>query len=244
MRPVTRGLSPEADPFDPYERAKRYLIGRLGNYCSYCERRVEANLAVEHVQPKGLAAYSHLETNWTNFLLGCVNCNSTKKNKDVVFADMLMPDRDNTFLAYEYSADGKITVRAGLAPPVAARAQALLTLTGLDRRMYAVHDENGKQIVIDRASKRIETYGCAQRAASRIAADPGNIHLIETTVELAVQMGGFSIWMLAFAHDADMLRRLIDAFPGTRDSGCFDAVTQMPVSPHPDADPLAPGGHI
>lgn len=244
MRPISRRASPRATPFDPYERAKTHLIGRLGSYCSYCERRVEPNLAVEHVQPKGLAIYAHLETAWTNFLLGCVNCNSTKGDKDVVFADILMPDRDNTFIAYEYSVDGKVAVKPGLPAPVAAKAQALLTLTGLDRRMYAVHDENGKQIVIDRASKRIEIFGYAQRAVARIAANPGNLQLVETVVELAVQMGGFSIWMDVFTHDAEMMRRLIDAFPGTRESGCFDPVTQAPVSPHPNSDLLDPGGHV
>jgi hypothetical protein len=57
--------------------------------------------------------------------------------------------------------------------------------------MYAVHDENGKQIVVDRVSKRIETLAYAQRVRVQITANPGNLALVETVVELAVQLGGF-----------------------------------------------------
>lgn len=244
MRPVSRGSSPVPGPYDPYEKAKSHLIGRLGSYCSYCERRVEANLAVEHVQPKNLPSYAHLENEWTNFLLGCVNCNSTKSKKDVVFADILMPDRDNTFNAYEYSVDGKVAVKAGLRSPNRDKAEALLALVGLDRTITTVFDENGKQIVIDRASKRMEIFATAKRAATRITANPGNNDLVDMAIDLAVESGGFSIWMQVFSHNVEMKRRLIDAFPGTRASGCFDPLTQAVISPHPNLDLLMPGGHI
>lgn len=62
MRPVRRGSSPIANDFNRYEDAKTDLISRiskghlkerhLGSYCSYCERRIETNLAVEHIEPK------------------------------------------------------------------------------------------------------------------------------------------------------------------------------------------------
>lgn len=137
MRPVSRGTAPNGGTYSPYRTAFVPLITRIGDYCSYCERRVEVSLAVEHIQPKGLAAYEHLEAVWSNFLLGCTNCNSTKGDQDVVFADILMPDRDNTFMAYEYEADGSLTVAAGLAPPLDAQAKELLRLTGLDRTVAA-----------------------------------------------------------------------------------------------------------
>jgi len=69
MRPVRRGGSPQPDDFDPYTDAKPDLISRLGGYCSYCERRIAANLAVEHIQPKKLPAYQDLEGRWENFCL-------------------------------------------------------------------------------------------------------------------------------------------------------------------------------
>src|SRR5271157_6059904 len=109
MRPVLRGNSPQAADYDNYRDAFGELAGRIGMFCSYCERRIATQLAVEHIQPKGLPAYAHLQ--------GCVNCNSTKKDKDVVLAEVLLPDRDNTAAAYEYTMDGHITVPAPLAEP-------------------------------------------------------------------------------------------------------------------------------
>ncbi len=57
MRPIVKGANPTDENgveiiFTKYARARRYLIDRIGEYCSYCERKIEANLAVEHVQPK------------------------------------------------------------------------------------------------------------------------------------------------------------------------------------------------
>lgn len=244
MRPVQRGPSPQADPFDPYETAKEPLLARLGLYCSYCERRINTNLAVEHIQPKGLAAYAHLETSWTNFLLACVNCNSTKGHQDVDPADVLLPDRDNTFMAYEYTIDGKVGVRNGLNVQLANQARALLALTGLDRDVYQVVDENGKQIVVDRVSKRIESMAIALDQAADIAADPDNLALRRATARMAFCDGSFSVWMTAFAHDGDMQERFIEIFPGTRESGCFGPNGHAGVSPCPNPDGLVPGGRI
>ena len=114
MRPVLRGNSPQATEYDSYRDAFGELTARIGMFCSYCERRIATQLAVEHIQPKGLPDYAHLRGRWENFLLGCVNCNSTKGDKDVVLANVLLPDRDNTAAAYEYTMDGKITIPAGL----------------------------------------------------------------------------------------------------------------------------------
>jgi len=58
MRPVHRDESPQADDFDPYRTALAELPSRLGMYCSFCERRIVTQLAVEHIQPKGLPVYA------------------------------------------------------------------------------------------------------------------------------------------------------------------------------------------
>ncbi|MDT8872971.1 HNH endonuclease [Komagataeibacter rhaeticus] len=150
------------------------MLGRLGLYCSYCERRIKTNLAVEHIQPKGVPATAYLETEWTNFLLACVNCNSTKGHKPANPADILLPDRDNTFLAYEYTIDGLVQVQSGITGPTATKAEALLTLTGLNKDGYECLDENGKQIVVDRVSGRIESMAMALEQAQEIANDPTN----------------------------------------------------------------------
>ena len=88
MRPVDKGAAPAV--YAKYQDAGPDLQARLGDYCSYCERQIETNLAVEHIQPK-----SHvpaLRTDWTNFLLGCVNCNSSKGNTPINLRDYFWPD--------------------------------------------------------------------------------------------------------------------------------------------------------
>jgi hypothetical protein len=49
--------------------------------------------------------------------------------------------------------------------------------------------------------------------------------------------------MTVFHDDADMLNRLIDAFSGTRNKGCFDALGNT-ISPAPNPDLLPDGGKI
>lgn len=241
MRPIRRGASPQAHDFADYTAAKPNLVSRLGLYCSYCERRVATNLAVEHIQPKDLPAYAALIGRWENFLLGCVNCNSTKKDKDVVLAEVLLPDRDNTAAAFEYSADGTVKSLPGLPAATKARADRLLALVGLDKPSTDYADENGKQVALDRVSQRLEVWGVASDAKADVDAAPANAALRQATVRTAKGYGFFSIWMAVFAGDADMRDRLIDAFAGTRGSGCFAAMTTALVTPAPNPDGLADG---
>jgi uncharacterized protein (TIGR02646 family) len=244
MRPVRRGASPQATDFSDYTDAKPFLVSRLGHFCSYCERRVATNLAVEHIQPKGLPAYAALSGRWENFLLGCVNCNSTKGDKDVVFIDVLMPDRDNTATAFDYLADGTIKTSALLSPALQAVADALLTLVGLDKPIAVYIDENGKQVALDRVAQRLEVWGIAQEALRDVVANPGVEAVRRLAVSSALGHGFFSIWMTVFAADADMRNRFIDAFAGTRQSGCFvpGSAAISPLAPNPDG--LANGGKL
>lgn len=57
-----------------YRAAKEHLVNMLGEYCSYCEKR--GDLDVEHRLPKGIYPYGFVL--WSNFLLGCTSCNSSK----------------------------------------------------------------------------------------------------------------------------------------------------------------------
>ncbi|MDP3223188.1 MAG: HNH endonuclease [Rubrivivax sp.] len=244
MRPVQRGASPQANDFSDYVDAKPFLVSRLGPYCSYCDRRVSTNLAVEHIQPKGLPAYAALTGRWTNFLLGCVNCNSTKKDKHVALSDFFLPDRDNTFAAFNYRADGGIEVSGGVALAQHALATGLLSLVGLDKPISIAVDENGKQVALDRVSQRMEVWGIATEAKSDVDANPGNDAVRRGAVRTATAEGFFSIWMIVFDGDVDMRNRLIDAFSGTRGSGCFDAVTAISHCPAPNPDLLANGSKL
>lgn len=245
MRPIRRNISPQSQDFKPYDNAQPYLISRLGPYCSYCERRVVTNLAVEHIQPKALIAYAHLKSRWENFLLACVNCNSTKKNKDVLLTDVLLPDRDNTFVAYTYTQDGQVQPsNLAISNGLEQMAITTLTLTGLDKKINSVMDENGKQVAIDRVSQRLEAWAVAEVAKIDVDNNPNNNAVKRLTVELALANGFFSIWMTVFQSDADMRCRLINAFSGTNESGCFDVVTGEDIFPSPNLDRLPYGGKI
>jgi hypothetical protein len=244
MRPVKRGINPINKIFSKYEDAKPDLISRIGCYCSFCERRIPTNLAVEHIQAKTLPQYRHLKETWTNFLLACVNCNSTKGKKDVILSNYLLPDRDNTFAAFSYIADGRIEPsNLAISKGLIQLAQDTLSLTGLDKKISVALDENGKEIAIDRVAQRKEAWLTAQRAKGHITKQPDNSLLKEQVIETAKQCGFFSIWMKVFEDNADVRNRLIDAFLGTRGSGCFDISGNI-VTPAPNPDQLPNGGKI
>lgn len=244
MRPIRRGASPRQGDFSHYRDALPDLVSRLGMYCSYCERYIPTQLAVEHIQPKGLPAYQPLQGRWENFPLACVNCNSTKKDKPVSLSDVLLPDRDSTLAAYLYSADGEIQVSSQLNPHAQQLAQATLALVGLDQRGLAIADANGRLIALDRIKQRMLAWLKADRAKQLFALQPDNAAVAEMVVHLAQATGFFSIWMEVFRAEPEMRRRLVDAFPGTRESGCFDPQTSKPIQPAPNPDHLPHGGKV
>lgn len=245
MRPIRRGTSPQTADFDDYEKAKPVLVSRLGGFCSYCERPIKTNLAVEHVQPKkGPYGYPLLMGRWSNFLLACVNCNSTKKDKQVVLDNLLLPDRDNTFLAFRYLANGKIQLSPQLNSTQNGMAADLLSLVGLDKAINRVTDENGRQVSIDRVSQRMEAWGKAELSKQNLQIAPGVDVLRDQIVMTATSVGFFSIWMTVFESDTDMKVRFIKAFKGTENSGCFDLNTGVTITPAPNPDGLASGSKV
>lgn len=243
MRPVRKGISPTGNvDFDDYKKAFPHLVGRIGSYCSYCERRIATNLAVEHIQPKdGQHGHPGLVGTWSNFLLACVNCNSTKGAKEVILSNLLLPDRDNTFYAYAYSADGKVAPAAQLSPAQQAIAQETLSLTGLDKKVSQIIDENGRVVALDRESQRMQVWGQAQTALVDVTSTPNNERLKHWIIEAAKATGFFSIWITVFAGNNDMCLRFITAFEGTGESGCFDAAG-ISVAPSLNPDGWQDGG--
>jgi hypothetical protein len=200
MRPVERGEAPAT--FTDYKQAAPYLKERLGRYCSYCERWIPVNLAVEHVSPKSKNPAHQLA--WTNFLVACGNCNSTKGDE---VADGLWPDQHDTFHALVYRESGAIKP----ANPDDARAAALLHLVGLDKTPDSISAGD------HRFDDRYEAWGKAQRAKQLIAKTPLAItpHARASAIDTVTGHGHWSIWMTVFADDPDMQQRLIAAFPGT-----------------------------
>lgn len=254
MRPFLRGACPIVGDYADYTEARTELISRIGSgwyqglhvksYCSYCERPISTMLAVEHIEPKdGPYGKPLLIGAWKNFLLACVNCNSTKKDKYVDLADMFLPDRDNTLLAFEYLKDGNVVPGGGLVGDAREMANRTLKLVGLDKAMRRTLDSSGRIIAEDRASQRMSVWGMAELFLQDYEADPANAVLQTHIVCNAVSNGFFSIWMAAFFEHPVMRQRFIDAFSGTAGSMCFDAVAAA-VSPCPNIDGLPHGGKL
>lgn len=216
MRSINRGPWPTGNdgfriPFPNYRRAKTPLTERIGEYCSYCERR--GDLHVEHVVPKSVpkSDQEQLETEWSNFLLGCANCNSRKSNKNKSREGYLWPDLDDTFRAFAYRSGGRVTVSANLAGDEHRRASALFDLVGLGEA--GTHTD-------PRRHKRRQAWDQAVNVRGLISNDNSRV----LAVKLALETGFFSVWMAVFHDDEDMRRRLIAAFPGTRAESARSAI--------------------
>jgi uncharacterized protein (TIGR02646 family) len=215
MRPVDKGTAPVA-LYAKYEDAAPDLVARLGRYCSYCERQIETHLAVEHVQPKSLVR--SLRTVWSNFLLGCVNCNSCKGTTAITLGDYFWPDTDNTLRAFEYVSGGLIKAHSSLNETDQVKAVASIGLTGLDRFPGSPAGDPTKADL--RWQRRREAWNLANKCVDRLNSN-NTIEVRELIVETAIGRGMFSIWWTVFAGDADMRRRLREAFIGT-DAGSFN----------------------
>jgi uncharacterized protein (TIGR02646 family) len=223
MRPVDKGTAPAAT-YANYAAALPDLEQRLGRYCSYCERYIATNLAVEHVQAKSLVPA--LALTWSNFLLACVNCNSCKGDTPVTVADYLWPDCDNTLRAFEYRTGGVVATHSALAAPVRAKAQASAALVGLDRVPGAATPPTQSDL---RWLKRFETWRKANDALRRLSQND-TVELREQIVDTAIATGLFSIWWTVFAADGNMRSRLRAAFVGTC-SNSFDANENLQARP-------------
>ena len=219
MRPVVRGNCPTDDRgndlvFNHYTKARGLLIGRIGEYCSYCEMHLDASLAVEHVKPK--KHNPDEELHWGNFLLSCQNCNSTKGQKNVELSDYLWPDMDNTFYALQYTEGGLISPSPGLDhnPALKRKAANTIQLTGLDKQ-----PDHNPAATDRRWINRREAWDIAVESKRDLASND-TPEMRRQIIRSATARGYWSVWMTVFEDDTDMRQRLLQAFPGTC-SGCF-----------------------
>jgi hypothetical protein len=199
MRPIDKGTAPTS--YTRYQDAGPDLQARIGDYCCYCERHIETNLAVEHVQPKDLVPV--LATNWSNFLL----------------SDYFWPDIDNTLKAFDYIQGGVVVPKPALAPALLQKAYATIRLTGLD--CYPGNPGREPTSADKRWLTRLKAWQLAERYRS-VLLQEDTATIRELIVDLALSCGEFSIWWTVFSGDIDMRRRLREAFVGTH-SASFDA---------------------
>ena len=214
VRPIDKGAPPEA--MSSYQDAGPHLVNRLGRYCSYCERLIETHLAVEHVQPKALEP--ELATEWSNLLLACVNCNSTKGSQPVKLDDFFWPDCDNTLRAVRHRDGGLVEASPDLNARDRERAERTIALTGLDR--YPGHTGREPSRRDERWQRRQQVWQFAKRKRAQLEGQD-TVTVRELIVENAIPRGMFSIWWTVFEGDVDMRRRLREAFIGTA-SNCFN----------------------
>jgi len=221
MRPVDRGSIPLDDSgqpkeFSKYKYAKQDLLNRIGNYCSYCEVRVNVCPAVEHIMPK--VHNPDLELQWSNFLVACTNCNSIKgiNPKDGNLDDYYWPDKDNTVRAIEYREGGTVRVNPSLSPEQRTKAEATIGLTGLDRKPVVEDPAASDQ----RWKHRYDVWGIAEDFLQELQTEDRPA-LRRAIIGLAQANGFWSVWMTVFRDYPDMRRRFIGAFPGTSQE-CFD----------------------
>ncbi|HHR6077859.1 TPA: HNH endonuclease [Providencia alcalifaciens] len=244
MRPIRRNNSPIQGNFAKYEDAKNDLVSRLGFYCSYCERRINTLLAIEHIEPKdGAFGKPHLQCVWTNFLLSCQNCNSCKGAKEVIIQNILLPDRDNTYYAYVYKDDGVIEVRSSLPNATKLKAKNTLMLVGLDKAQTRSLDENKQQVALDRISQRMQVIASAKETLLLYEETPIP-NMLKMVIKQASAEGFFSIWMSVFDAHPIVKIELIRTFNGVEDSGCFDMSKASTITPSPNPDCLPFGGKI
>lgn len=217
MRPIERGpwpLDKDGAPktFGQYSLARKDLIERMGQYCSYCGVRLNTSLAVEHVKPKALVP--ELKLSWDNFLLACTNCNSIKGDRSIDIDDYFWPDIHNTILPYVYLEDGKIELAANLHVDLIPKSQAMLDLVGLQKY------PNNASVSDRRWLNRKEAYEKAliskdNYEASKSHGDETRVLMLQMIGILAHATGFFSIWYAVFKGEDDVIKVLIDAFPGT-----------------------------
>lgn len=146
-----------------------------------------------------------------------------------------LPDRDNTFAAFDYWRDGTIHECPG-----DAVGKRTLDLTGLNNPIREVFDENKARVAMDRVADRMTVWGIALDSKEDLETNPTD-HLRRQIIRTATFAGFFSIWMTVFESDAQMRQLVIDGFgkgfeycgfAGTA-KDCFDNQT-LPVSPRPD----------
>lgn len=219
MRPVLKNVDPNLTVTE-YSEYRSHLTSNLGYYCSYCERRLEHGIEIEHIRPKTL--YEDLELKWENLLIACRNCNAIKGHKDVILDEFIWPHLDNTAMAYQYSTGGIVRVSTNLNDTQKEKAKKLMDLVGLDRVPSLDISKNPEERD-NRWKFRMTAWDKAEELKRDLMSfDTPTMR--KYIIEIAVKTGYFSVWMSVFQSDLKMKKDLIAAFIGT-DINCYDPAT-------------------
>lgn len=234
MRPVHRGDWPKDGAgaevtFADYGHARPHLIARLGDYCSFCEVQLSSP-DVEHIRHK--KGNPDLEREWSNLLLACRSCNSTKSTQVTTAADVearLWPHLDRTFEAYVYEAGGVVRLATQEDPLLAQRAHLTAEMVGLLK--LPGHGLTREQVLRD-SDRRYRLRSQAWEEAIQARADLDKEDSVSNRRLILISAGarGFwSVWLTVFRDDAQMVADLIAcrSFPGT----ATDRLFPLPATP-------------
>ena len=203
--------------FKEYQHARRYLIDKIGEYCSYCEQKIVTSLAVEQVKTK--STNKNLELSWSNFLLGCTNCNSTKSDKEIELNDYLWVDLDNTYNIFAYDKTSLVSVSNRIIDiNLITKAQKSIELVGLDKKPSNQGTIEWKEASDKRFEHRIQAFIDSKDHVKSysIANQSVRIQLLPFIKTIVVNQGFWSIWMRAFENFPEVQKELITSFKGTQ----------------------------
>ena len=201
MRALDKGTAPNT--YKKYQDSKSDLFARLGSYCAYCEKQISDLGYVDHVHPLN---HGGAKLDWANFLPSCYFCNRNKWDNNTSRVGFLWPDIDNTDLAYDYDEISVITPKATLNAAQNAAAQALITLTGLDKTVVNSTKKD------TRWSTRNEAWNKAKSMHAAWSSAPNQPGLLIAIPEIAKATGYYSIWCKTFATIPPVLAAIELAF--------------------------------
>lgn len=213
MRPVKKGR-----PFKVYKKygdAKPDLYKRLGLQCCYCEQHTKMeNIAVEHIFPKD--EHTECRLLWSNFLLSCTLCNSTKGVIDIFYnnvSDYIFPDRDDTYRGIIYPKEIGYQPAANLQHIDYQRAQNTINLYG---RTNPHPTPKHVLMVIERASRWKKEGDAAEEQRNFYLSlnDEMRIKYLRQIKKNASD-NCWSIWMNAFEDISAVKETILYALPNT-----------------------------
>jgi len=168
--------------------------------------------------------YDSEKYKWTNFLLSCPNCNSGKGSGQLTLTDYLWPDSDNTFRAFVYDSEGRITTSSSLSAQDRALADSTWKMVNLNKHPDLDSGFEEPSPKDERWLHRKQAWAVASRQKTRLDSlsnHPEINSFREDAAIIANERGMFSVWMSVFDSDIEMKKLLIQKFQGTA-TDCFD----------------------
>ena len=246
MRPIERGQVPINADGTPkivavYRNWRKDLIDRLGNYCSFCEMKLNDSPQVEHVVAQNIDPALALE--WTNLLLACSPCNRAKSDNPCPPQTHYLPTTHNTFLPFLFSittnprqsneAASFVVVNTNLQANQQLKAQNTLILCQLDTDFTAIGSE---QRVTDLRWRyrleAIETAKMWRQEWDSWAYQTPTTQFIGLLITAAKGHGFWSAWFKVFEDVQAIREALVTEFVGTATT-CFDNNTYAPIPRNP-----------